>query len=87
MRHVTINAEDRARNGGPWCNACQAWTDVDQDREQNVCRRCGRPTVEIKPPAWVHKATVQIGGKVLSPQEAHAWFEKMRQETEQTKEE
>src|SRR4051812_46192628 len=70
--------------GGPWCPVCQKWTEVDGDREMgNVCVRCGRPGVVMKPPAWSTRVRAKLHGKGLSPEEAQRLFEVMRAAVEQ----
>jgi rubrerythrin len=45
------NLSDCARNGYWWCFICNAVCEVNVDREQNVCTRCGSPRIKHNPPA------------------------------------
>lgn len=65
--------------GGPWCQACGHWTEVDGDAVAgNVCVRCHRPGVVLKPPAWATRQRAKLRGAALNPAEVHALFEEMR---------
>lgn len=44
----------------------------------NVCVRCGRPGVIMKPPSWATRVRAKHGGRVLDGAEVHALFEEMR---------
>jgi hypothetical protein len=72
-RHPISQERDRARTGGWWCRSC-GWTELDLDREQNVCVQCGRPTVKHVKPAG---STARMSENL-----AHELFEGMRQAIE-----
>lgn len=50
----------------------------------NVCVRCGRPGVIMKPPSWATRVRAVRGGKVLNATEVHALFEEMRKVVNRT---
>jgi len=50
MLRARLAAADRSETGGWFCYGCRCWTELDLDREQNVCVLCGRPTVRLLPP-------------------------------------
>lgn len=44
-------SEEARKSGGWFCyGRCRDWTELNQDREENVCGRCHQPTVELLPP-------------------------------------
>lgn len=74
MRRLSSNVEAAAATGGWFCyGACQRWTDLDLDREQNVCFRCGRPTVRWLPPPRLVRAR-----RPVSVERGRELFEAMR---------
>ena len=60
MNHLLaqeLSSRDLAKTGGWWCMSCQQATELDLEREQNVCGICGRPTVKYLPPVKSDPAT------------------------------
>lgn len=76
--------EHRAETGGWWCyGKCQAWTELDSNREQAVCVMCGRPTVKLLPPA---RAEGPEPRRAVSPEQARRLFDVLREAVNQTTE-
>lgn len=74
-------------DGGPWCPSCSCWTECDGDAAAaNVCVRCGRPGVIIKPPAWASRTRAKLRGVQLNAEAVHSEFERMRAAVEAAEE-
>lgn len=70
---------DPVTQGGWFCyGRCRAFTVLDMDREQNVCARCGRPTVRLLPPVRP-QPQMKLAGKPVSQERAAELFAAMKE--------
>lgn len=77
--------------GGWFCyGRCRSFTELNCDREENVCARCHQPTVQLLPHSQGEEVTHANNppppprrfryehGRIVSVEEGHKKFEAMR---------